>query len=129
MAERVNNSNDPRANEVLGVQTDQLAGLSVDEIAGNKVAVTMLLHHYRRFVDENTALRNEGNTLRTYVDAYGKKKVYADIAAWLLALSNIINAIGVNLLTGGSRVPGGVMLVGGVAAMAVGIYFSQKEKV
>ena len=32
---------------ILGLSTDELAGLSVDELMSNKVAITMLIHYYK----------------------------------------------------------------------------------
>lgn len=59
---------------ILGLSTVELAGLSPDELTDNPVAIKMLLHYYRQLVDDNNALKNDNNTLKTYVDAYNQQK-------------------------------------------------------
>src|SRR4051812_20864863 len=88
-----------RDGNILGLSTSQLAGLSVDELEGNKVAITMMMHYYRQLVDENTTLRNETNTLKTYVTGYDNKRSNATIAAGLSMFSNLCIGFGVNILT------------------------------
>ncbi len=74
---------------ILGLSTDDLAGLSAKELTGNSTAIKMLLHYYRQLVDANTSLRNDNNTLKTYVDAYNRQKTNSVTGAVLLAVSNI----------------------------------------
>src|SRR3982751_3576176 len=78
-----------RENKILGLSTEQLAGLSIDELTGNKTAITMVMHYYRILLDENTALRNDRNTLQTYVEGYQAKKTHAAVGAILLLAANI----------------------------------------
>ncbi len=112
----------------LGLSVDQLAGLSVDEIKGNKVAITMLLHYYKQMQEENTALKNERNTLSTYVDGYKQKKSDARMGAALLTLSNVFMGFGINLLTSDAPKMYGVgLFVPAVIMMIVGLYFSVRE--
>ena len=89
----------------------------------------MLLHYYTKLVDENSALKNEKNTLETYVQSYEKKKTYAVVAAWLLTLSNLLTGFGVNLLTSGATWPGLATLLPGIGLVAAGLYFSNREPV
>jgi hypothetical protein len=116
-----------RDNRILGLSTDQLAGLSVDEVTGNKTAVTMVIHYYKQLVDENTSLRNEVNTMKTYVDGYATKKTNTTMGAILLAVSNICIGFGVNLLTSGSTWPGLATLIPGIALVITGLFFSLKD--
>lgn len=116
-----------RDGQILGLSTDSLAGLSVDELTGNKVAITMVMHYYRNLVDENTALKNDRNTLQTYVEGYRIKKTHAAIGAVLLLISNVGISFGINLLTGGSSWAGGLTLIPGLCVAAAGAYFSLKE--
>ncbi|MGE8450917.1 MAG: hypothetical protein ACN6OP_09945 [Pseudomonadales bacterium] len=112
----------------LGLSVDQLAGLSVDELKGNKVAITMLLHYYKQLGDENTGLKNERNTLSTYVDGYRQKKSDARIGAWLMALSNVFLGFGINLLTSEAPTRYGVaMALPGVVMLCIGLYFSLRD--
>src|SRR5450759_930043 len=90
-----------RDNQILGLSTETLAGLSIDELTGNKTAVTMVMHYYRNLLDENTALKNDRNTLQTYVEGYRVKKTNAKVGAILLLLSNVGISFGINLLTNG----------------------------
>jgi hypothetical protein len=114
-------------NSILGLSTTELAGLKVEELLNNKTAITMLIHYYKKLVDDNNALKNEKNTLDTYVRVYERKKTFSSIGAILLALSNILIAFGVNLLTGESYWPGSVTLFCGVSATFVGLYYSYRN--
>lgn len=111
----------------LGFSTDELAGLSSDELTNNGVAIKMLLHYYRQLVDENGALKNDNNTLKTYVDAYEKQKNNSFVAAVLLAVSNISIGFGVNLLTGDTVWPGIASLVAGLAMAGAGLFITFKR--
>lgn len=120
--------NKPResSNSLLGVPMEDIANLSVDEIVNNKPAVTMIFHYYRRMEDENTSLKNERNTLQTYVDAFNRKKSDSATAAILLLVSNIIIGFGINLLTDAnpqSVNPGWILLVVGIIITLTGLYF------
>lgn len=112
---------------ILGLSTDGLAGLTLDELEGNKTAITMVMHYYKQLVDENNTLRNEVNTLKTYVDGYSRKKTNANISAVLLLLSNIGIGFGINLLTNGTNWPGLATLIPGLCFALAGLYFSFKE--
>ncbi|RVT46820.1 hypothetical protein [Rubrivivax albus] len=106
---------------ILGLSTDELAGLSSDELTNNSVAIKMLLHYYRQLHDENSALKNDNNTLKTYVDAYERKKNNSTVGAVMLAVSNVSIGFGVNLLTSGTSWPGVASLVSGIALAVAGI--------
>jgi hypothetical protein len=109
---------------ILGLSTSELAGVSVEELTGNKTAITMVMHYYKQLSDENTSLRNDLNTLKTYVDGYRAAKKDARTGAILLAVSNVGIGFGVNLLTGGHVWPGAVTFLPGVILLVVGLYFS-----
>lgn len=109
---------------ILGLSTSELAGVSVDEVAGNKTAVTMVMHYYKQLSDENTSLRNDLNTLKTYVDGYRTAKQDARTGAVLLAVSNVSIGFGVNLLTNGNTTAGVVTFIPGVVMLLAGLYFS-----
>lgn len=112
---------------ILGVSTDELAGLTADELTNNPVAIKMLLHYYRQMVEENASLKNDNNTLKTYVDAYEKQKNNSFVAAVLLAASNISIGFGINLLTGDSVWPGVASLLAGLAMTAAGLVITFKR--
>ncbi|WP_145987335.1 hypothetical protein [Cupriavidus taiwanensis] len=113
----------------LGLSVDQLAGLSVDEIKGNKVAITMLLHYYTQLSEENTSLRNERNTLSTYVTGYQQKKSDARIGAVFSAVSTVLMGFGVNLLTGDApKLYGMSLFIPAIIMMVVGLWFSLREE-
>lgn len=113
-----------RSKNVLGLQTDELAGLSVEELNSNSTAIKMLLHYYRQLNDENSSLKNDNNTLKTYVDAYNNHRSNSSTGAVLLSISNISIGFGTNLLTSGSSWPGIASLVIGSALVVCGIWFS-----
>lgn len=115
-------------NSILGLSTDELAGLSADELNNNPVAIKMLLHYYRQLVDENGALKNTNNTLETYVNAYTQQKSDAATSAVLLAVSNVSIGFGVNLLTGGTTWPGVASLITGIGLTAAGLYFAFRRQ-
>lgn len=116
-----------RDHRILGLSTDELAGLSVDELMSNKTAITMILHYYKQMVDENTSLRNDVNTLKTYVDSYATKKTNTNVGAVLLLVSNVGIGFGVNLLTNGTTWPGMATMLPGLAMAAAGLFFSLRE--
>jgi len=109
---------------MLGIATEELAGLSVAKLKGNETAITMMLHYYRQLVDANNALRNENNLYKTYSDAYTKKKLYANVSAALSLLGNICIAFGVNLLTNSQNYPGLATLIPGIALSIGGLVFA-----
>jgi hypothetical protein len=111
----------------LGLSTSQLAGLTVDELLDNKTAITMVIHYYKQLVSENVSLKNETNTLRTYVDSYERKKIYASIGSILLAASNVLVGFGVNLLTPSTNWPGIATLISGILLIGIGLYFSCRD--
>lgn len=112
---------------ILGLQTEELAGLSAEELTENPTAIKMLLHYYRQLVDDNTSLKNDNNTLKTYVDAYDRQKSNSATGAILLAVSNISVGFGVNLLSINNTWPGVASLVVGVSLIIAGIYFSFRK--
>jgi len=116
-----------QGSNILGLQTDELAGLSAEELTQNQTAIKMLLHYYRQLVDENTSLKNDNNTLKTYVEAYGRQKSNSAVGAILLAVSNISIGFGVNLLSINNTWPGVASLIVGVSLVFSGIYFSFKK--
>jgi hypothetical protein len=84
----------------------------------------MMVHYYKRLLDENGSLKNDNNTLKTYVSAYEKQRSNSASGAVLLALSNISIGFGVNLLTGTNSNSGWSALATGVVIAAGGLYFS-----
>lgn len=117
-----------RETQILGLSTDQLAGLSIDELTGNKTAITMVIHYYRVLLDENTALKNDRNTLQTYVDSYRTKRTHAAVGAILLLVANVGIGFGVNLLTSHQNWPGLATLIPALCFAISGTYFSLKER-
>lgn len=119
-----------RQNEtILGLSTQELAGLTPDELTNNPVAIKMLLHYYRQLSDENNGLKNDNNTLKTYVDAYERYRTNSAVGAILLAISNVSIGFGVNLLTSGTNWPGIASLIVGIALVVGGIYITFKKTV
>lgn len=117
-----------RDTQILGLSTEQVAGLSIEELTGNKTAITMVIHYYRVLLDENTALRNDRNTLQTYVDSYQTKKTNAAIGAILLLVANVGIGFGVNLLTAGQTWPGLASLIPALSFAVAGTYLSFKDR-
>jgi hypothetical protein len=114
-----------KSKPLLGLNTDQLANLSVEDILNNKVAIQMVLHYYRQLTDENQALKNEVNTLETYQAAYERKSSDTMSGSILLLLSNLLVGFGVNLLTAGAEGnSGGITLAIGLILAAAGFYFN-----
>lgn len=113
--------------KILGFSTSNLAGLSVDELTNNKTAITMVMHYYEQLVEENNALKNDLNTLNTYVAGYREKKSNARTGAILLALSSMLIGFGVNLLTSNIIVAGLFVFIPGLLLTIAGLYFSLKE--
>ncbi len=116
-----------KGRDILGVATDELAGLTVSKLKGNETAITMMLHYYRQLVDANMALRNENNVYKTYSDAYNKKKLYSNVAAALSLLGNISIAFGVNLLTSNELYPGLATLIPGIVISIGSLVFAIRD--
>lgn len=112
---------------ILGLSTEELAGLTAEELNNNPVAIKMLLHYYRQLVDENVGLKNTTNTLNTYVTAYEKQRSTGVTAAVLLATSNVSIGFGVNLLTAGATWPGVASMLSGIALTAAGLFFTFRK--
>jgi hypothetical protein len=113
---------------ILGLSTNELAGLSIDELTGNKTAITMLVHYYKGMLEENASLRNDLNTAKTYVAGYDRQKTSASIGAVLLLVANVGVGFGVNLLTSNVVWPGLATLIPGMVFAGVGTYFSLKDR-
>jgi hypothetical protein len=75
------NGEKSKEENILGLSTNELAGLTVDEVTNNKTAITMIMHYYKQLVDKNNSLRNDNNTLQTYLDSYKRKKTYTSVGA------------------------------------------------
>jgi hypothetical protein len=118
---------DGKDSRILGLSTADLAGVSVEELVGNKTAVTMIMHYYKQLSDENVALRNDLNTLKSYADGYNEKRTTSAVGAVLLAASNVGVGFGVNLLTNGSTWPGLATLLPGLGLVATGLYLSLRK--
>ena len=118
---------EPQDKSILGLSTDELAGLTAEELTENQTAITMLLHYYRQLVDDNSALKNENNTLKTYVEAYGRQRTNTSVGAILLAVSNVSVGFGVNLLTSGNIGPGYSSLAVGASLILAGIFFTFRK--
>lgn len=121
-----NNKSPIEHKDILGLNPDGLANLTVDEVVNNKTAVKMLFHYYKKLSDENMSLKNEKNTLNTYVDAYKRAKDNSIISSLLFMLSNLLIAFGVNLLTDklNNDNAGWLLLISGIISTIAGIYFN-----
>jgi hypothetical protein len=113
-----------QGDSILGLSTSELANLTTDDLTNNPTAIKMILHYYRQLVSDNNSLRNDNNTLKTYVSAYDKQKSNTATGAVLLSISNISIGFGVNLLSTNHFWPGLCSLLAGVSLIAAGIYFS-----
>ena len=112
--------------KILGLSTSDLDGLTAAELTNNPTAIKMILHYYGQLKDDNTRLKNDNNTLKTYVDAYGRQKSNSATGATLLAISNLSIGFGINLLTGTPAQiwPGLSSVAVGVGLVIAGIYFT-----
>lgn len=128
MPDTDNNESNPR--NILGLSTDELAGLSETDLLNNAVAIRMMLHYYNQVLGENSSLKNTNNTLKTYATAYETKKSDSTTAAILLILSNVAIGFGTNILTSQVNLAG-VMLFGmGIVLALAAIFFNFiKEKI
>lgn len=113
---------------ILGLSTAELAGVSVDEVVENKTAVTMVMHYYKQLVEENASLKNDLNTLRTYVDGYRTSRNDARIGGALSAMSGIGIAFGSSLLTDHQWWAGAATFVPGISFLICGLYFSFRNQ-
>jgi hypothetical protein len=112
---------------ILGVDASQLAGVTVDELVKNPTAIKMLMHYYRQILAENSSLKNENNTLQTYVSGYERKKTRATVGAILLVLANIFIGFGTDLLSSETSWPGISAFILGLALSFAGLYLSLKD--
>lgn len=109
---------------ILGLSAEEVAGLSLNEIVNNEVATKMLLHYYNQIARENESLKNDLNTLNTYVNAYNETKKGARIGTVLMAISNITVAFGVNLLTSNDYIPGTLLMLIGISLAGYGLFLA-----
>lgn len=84
---------------MLGLPTDDIAGITVEKLINNETALTMMLHYYKILVAENNRLKNDNNTLKTYVDAYETKRSDSILSSLLILIAGIFSSFGTNLLT------------------------------
>lgn len=84
----------------------------------------MLLHYYNQIARENESLKNDLNTLNTYVNAYNETKKGARIGTILMAISNITVAFGVNLLTSNDYIPGILLMLIGISLAGYGLFLA-----
>jgi len=113
---------------ILGLSTTELADLTVGEVTNNETAIKMIMHYYKQLVGNNNSLKNENNTLKTYVDGYSRKKVNSGVGATLLAVSNVLTGFGINLLTSSTNYwPGGVLLGIGILLIILGLFLSYRD--
>lgn len=109
---------------ILGLSTEELAGLSEADLTENPVAIRMILHYYKQITEENSVLKNDNNTLKTYAAAYERKRSDSATSAILLITSNVFIGFSINLLTTSLALPGFIMLIGGIILAALGIFFN-----
>ena len=121
------NETEREESSILGLSTRELAGLSVEEITGNATAITMLMHYYKQLVGDNSSLKNEINTLKTYADGYQRKRTFSTVGAVLLTVSNVLVAFGVSLIVSNSLIPGISTLIPGIVLILAGLYFSLRD--
>ena len=126
MEQETPKASDPRE-EILGLSTSELAGLTIEDLTGNATAIKMVMHYYKQLVTENNTLKNENNTLETYVIGYEKKKMYAAIGGTILAISNVLVGFGVNLLTSETTWPGIATFIPGLIMIVIGLIYSYKD--
>ncbi len=115
---------DINKNTLLGISAEEIAGLSLDEIVNNEAVTKMLLHYYNQIGKENESLKNDLNTLKTYVSAYNETKKGARIGTVLMTISNFSTAFGVNLITTRDILPGVLLMIIGVAIAGYGIFLA-----
>ena len=111
---------------ILGLSTEELAGLSVEDITNNATAIKMLMHYYKQLTAENLTLKNQRNTLNTYVSAFETEKTNSSAGSMLLILSNICVGFSVGLLSSpmGDKTSGWVLLSMSILLALVGIFFN-----
>ena len=105
--------------QFLGIAASDLTGVSIDELTGNKTAITMLVHYYKQFSEENTSLKTDLTSLQTYVGGFKEKKVNARTGAILLTVSNVLVAFGVNLFTSNNTLAGAFVFVPGLGSVDI----------
>ena len=87
----------------------------------------MVMHYYKQLLGENVSLKNDLNTVRTYVDGYRAKKTDSSVGAGLQFLSTLLVGFGINLLTSAVTAPGCVTLFGGMITGGFGLYYSLRN--
>lgn len=123
---------DSRNKQFLGISTSELAGLKVEEIVGNQQAVTMVMHYYGQLSDENSALKNDLNTAKTYFDEYQLKKPDVSIGAGLQFISTLVFSFSINFLSPNDNPPsvvhaGWVLFLLGLLLAGYGLYLTFRK--
>jgi hypothetical protein len=119
---------------VLGLSTDAIGDVSLDELAGSRPALKMLLHKYGEYIDENRNLQKRIQSLETelqiyvsYRDGYKQKLVNAKVAALLNIVGVVLIGFGVNLNTPLATVGGVVTLGSGVVVSLVAAFIALRR--
>jgi hypothetical protein len=139
---------------LLGLRSDNIGSVSIEELAGNVPAVRMVVRQYLELEESNgqlrlTIQRHEGelskggeneqlrnkvaaleqqlNIYEDYAKAYATKKSAARIGAFLQLLSSVAVGVGVNLSTPVLSTGGTSLVVLGMIVATTGIYLASKD--
>lgn len=118
------NNKDKEQKTILGLSTDELTGLSENDLVNNPIATRMLLHYYNQLVEENTTLNNNVNTLKTYQSAYDIKDINSKTGTILLTVGGIFAGFSATILAESISLPGVLLSISTLILILVGIYFS-----
>lgn len=119
---------------VLGLSTDKIGDISVEDLRDNLPALKMLLHKYNEYIDENKTLNTKINALQTelqiyvaYRDGYSKQKSNSHLSATLNLFGTVVVGFGVNFSTPEITSAGAILLLTGIVASSMAIILSIKN--
>jgi septal ring factor EnvC (AmiA/AmiB activator) len=99
----------------------------VDEIAGNKTAIKIVLDSCQKIEKENKSLKKQIDTLNSNVEENKEKKRNTQVALVLAAISSLLTAFAINLLTADKIKEGVMVFIPGIVVMVTSLYFSLKN--
>ena len=111
----------------LGIE-ENIDGVKIDELLGNKTALKMLLHNYQKIQNENVMLKQDLQRQSTIEKELDRKTDFSKISGIFALFSSVALGFGINFVTNDSGdVKGWIISILGVAFQIISIYYSFRK--
>ena len=109
--------------------TENLEDITVEQLKDNEIAITMLLHNYKKLENENNMLKQDLNRQSTIERTLTIKKTYTKVATIISLFATILLSFGINFVSSNQTdIKGLILICLGLVAEIISIYFSFKEE-